>query len=486
MRGLLVEAALLFFRIVDLRVRVPELHPGGEVLEALGQLWVVVHEPRERRELDRVPVDDRRLDQARLDEVAERVVDELGPVLVGARVHASLLEPRAKLLGVARPELELLERVDEADALPGCLQVDLVAPERRDRRPEDLERDALEQLLDPRHRVAVVGVRLVPLEHRELRLVLVRDALVAEVLADLVDALEPSDDQALQVELGRDPQVEIGVELVRMRHERVREGPTEARLQDGRLDLDEALLVEVAADRRDDARPQQEELARVVVHEQVEVALAVARLPVGDTMERVRERAPVRREHLERVDGERGLAAPRLRRPAGDPDHVTEMDVELADPARVAHQLDPAGAVDEVEEDELSHLAPGHDAPREPASLLKVCPGIERVRRRANSRDLVAVGEALRLGHRASLGDAFEHRARLRGVDDRPHSTEVRRRHDGHKLSLPEPPVLFGAQAVGRDRARAPVVHRRVVPRVLVVVEHAKPQDRARHLDRRP
>ena len=56
--------------------------------------------------------------------------------------------------------------------------------------------------------VVVVGVGLVPLEHRELGVVLGRDALVAEVLADLVDALEAADDQPLEVELGGDPQVE--------------------------------------------------------------------------------------------------------------------------------------------------------------------------------------------------------------------------------------------------------------------------------------
>ena len=91
---------------------------------------------------------------------------------------------------------------------------------------------------------------------------LVRDALVAEVLAELVDALEPADDQALQVELGRDAQVEVGLELLRMRDEGMRERAAVARLQHRRLDLDEPFLVEVAADGRDDLRPQEEELAR--------------------------------------------------------------------------------------------------------------------------------------------------------------------------------------------------------------------------------
>ena len=116
---------------------------------------------------------------------------------------------------------------------------------RRDGGSEYLERDLLEHRLDAVHRVAEVGVRLVP-EHRELGLVLVRDALVAEVLADLVHALEASDDQPLEVELGRDAEIEIRVELVRVRDERVRESAPIAGLQNGRLDLDEALAVEVA------------------------------------------------------------------------------------------------------------------------------------------------------------------------------------------------------------------------------------------------
>ena len=108
-------------------------------------------------------------------------------------------------------------------------------------------RGARDELLDPLHGVAVVGVRLVPLEHRELGVVLERDALVAEVLADLVDPLEPADDQALEVELRRDAQVVVGVERVVVRHERLCECAAVARLEDGRLDLDETPLVERCA-----------------------------------------------------------------------------------------------------------------------------------------------------------------------------------------------------------------------------------------------
>ena len=211
-------------RVVDLGERVAELHPADEVLEALGQRRVVVGRPRERRELDRVVVDDRRLDQLRLDEVAERVVDELRPVAVGARVDPALGQPGAQLGLVARPQL-LAPRAPRRTGARATGALRSISWPRNCTVvvPSDLLRHGLDERLDPLHRVAVVGVRLVPLEHRELGLVLVRDALVAEVLAELVDPLEPADDQPLEVELGRDPQVEVAVELVVVRDERARE-----------------------------------------------------------------------------------------------------------------------------------------------------------------------------------------------------------------------------------------------------------------------
>ena len=212
---------------------------------------------------------------------------------------------------VRRPEIELRQLVDQPHSLPRRLQVDVVPLERDLRRAQRLERDELDQVLHAPHRVLVVGVGLVPLEHRELGVVLVRHALVAEVLADLVDLLEPTDDQPLEIELGRDAQVEILVEHVVVRDERLGERPAVARLEDRRLDLDEALAVQIAANRRDDPRPQHEVAPHLLVHQQVEVALAVALLDVGQAVEGVRERRAVARQEHELVDDQRRLAAAR-------------------------------------------------------------------------------------------------------------------------------------------------------------------------------
>ena len=111
-----------------------------------------------------------------------------------------------------------------------------------------------EERLGQLHQVAVVGVRLVELEHRELGVVLGRDALVAEDPADLVDAVEAAHDQPLEVELRRDAQVEVHVERVVVGHERPRRRAAGDRLHHRRLDLEEAARVEERADRLDEPR----------------------------------------------------------------------------------------------------------------------------------------------------------------------------------------------------------------------------------------
>ena len=125
-------------------------------------------------------------------------------------------------------------------------------PKRFPDRTEIADVRAAAEPLDPLHRVAVVGVRLVPLDHRELRVVFVGHALVPEVLADLVHPLEPADDQPLQIELRRDAQVEVAVQRVVMRDEGPRRRAARQVGEHRRLDLDEAAVVEEAPDAADD------------------------------------------------------------------------------------------------------------------------------------------------------------------------------------------------------------------------------------------
>ena len=108
------------------------------------------------------------------------------------------------------------------------------------------------QSLEPGRDTEVIRVRLVPLDHRELRVVLGREALVAEVLTQLVHTLEAAHDKPLQVELGRDPQIEVPVQRVVVRYEGPRQRASVLGLQGGRLDLNETLSVEKAPHARYD------------------------------------------------------------------------------------------------------------------------------------------------------------------------------------------------------------------------------------------
>ena len=160
------------------------------------------------------------------------------------------------------------------------------------------QRDLLDQRLGEIHHVAVVRIRLVALHHRELGIVLARDALVAEVVADLVDAIEPAGDQPLEIQLVRDAQVEILVVAVVMGRERPRGRAAVQRLERRRLHLEEAAAIEAGAQRRDDAAAQQRRAPRLLVHQQVEVALAEARLDVGEPVPLLGQRTQALREQL--------------------------------------------------------------------------------------------------------------------------------------------------------------------------------------------
>ena len=106
-------------------------------------------------------------------------------------------------------------------------------------------------------------------------------------------------------------------------------------------------------------------------------------------------RADARQQH-ELVDEQGRLAAAALRRPADRADDVAEVDVDLAGAAERAEELDPAAAVDEVEEDELAHVAPGEHPAGEAPLLGALDAGLERLGLRAHGGDLVAVRESLR------------------------------------------------------------------------------------------
>ena len=183
----------------------------------------------------------------------------------------------------------------------GACERDLVLAERDLVGADRLLRDRRDQLLGHRHQLLVVGVGLVELQHRELGVVLRRDPLVPEVAVDLEDLLDAADRQPLQVQLRRDAQVQLHVERVVMRDERPRQRAAGDRLHHRRLDLEIAARRQELADRRDDPAARLEHAPRVGVDDQIEVALAVADLDVGQAVPLLGQRQQALREEVQRA-----------------------------------------------------------------------------------------------------------------------------------------------------------------------------------------
>ena len=154
-----------------------------------------------------------------LHEVLPELLDELAVGLLRDR-DADVARPCAcsspkGVSGVMRVRGRLGQRLVHRDAVPLATEVVLGAVGPGDRRGSgDRDRGVLDQLLREVGDLVVVAVGLVGLDHRELGRVRRVGALVAEVAVDLEDALDAADGGALEEELGRDAQVELGVEGV--------------------------------------------------------------------------------------------------------------------------------------------------------------------------------------------------------------------------------------------------------------------------------
>ena len=142
------------------------------------------------------------------------------------------------------------------------------------------------QLADP----VVVGVRLVGLQHREFRGMRRVDALVAEVPIDLENPLDSADDHSFEVQLRRDPQVEVHIHGVHVGDERPGGGTAVQHLQHRCLDLEKATLVQCRPQRPIHRAAQLDVSACLRSNDQVDIALPDAAL-LGQRFVRDRQRS---------------------------------------------------------------------------------------------------------------------------------------------------------------------------------------------------
>src|SRR5690606_18488772 len=318
---LLLEAPPLIEGVVELAEGVAQLHPYDHRLEALDQTRAAAMLLRQRADDQRVVHDEHGTDEVRLDVDVVELVEQLVEGTLGQRRLAGVLAGPAyrtgELLGGPLPQAHLIHRIEVeprprrqltrvVDPGPWRSEVELLPLVGEYRGTGHRLHQPGVHVLYQSQNVEVVLASPVQLEHRVFGVVFIADALVAEVAADLVDGLEAADYQALQVQLEGDAQVEVMVEGVVMGDERPRVCATRYGLQHRRLHLEEPAVIEVTPDVRHGLRAQHECPLRLLVDDEVEVALTVARLLVDQSMVLGRQRPECLGEQTElfRADGQ--------------------------------------------------------------------------------------------------------------------------------------------------------------------------------------
>ena len=182
---------------------------------------------------------------------------------------------------------------------------------------------------------------------------------------------KPPTNKPLQVELRRDTQVERRVERIVMRHERPRRRAARERLHHRRLDLGEVERIEETADEADQHAAAAEHLARLLAHDQVDIALPQLHLGIRDAVPLFRQRPQRLRQQAQLGDVDRQLAGLRLDELAArrnDVAHVPLLELairRLAEAIALEHELNLPGAVLELHEARAAHDALDHQAARQ-------------------------------------------------------------------------------------------------------------------------
>ena len=195
-----------------------------------------------------------------------------------------------------------------------------------------------------------------------------RKAFVAEVAVDFEHLLEAADDQALQVKLGRDTQKLLHIERVVVGDERLGRGAAGDRMHHRCFDFHEAVTDHVIADRRDDGRTGAEGKARFLVHDQVDVTLAILHFLIGQAVEFVRQRAQRFGQQADFGSLHREFARLGLHQGAGDGNDVAqvpgfEIGVDVfTNAVALDIDLDATGQVLDGGERGLAHDALEHHA----------------------------------------------------------------------------------------------------------------------------
>ena len=315
--------------------------------------------------------DERRLEQVLLAVLFEEQVNDVAlcvPCLVLDVVLVSKL--LCSFVAFYRIEINaciLLDGVVHGKALERLTEIDLEVAVLDERRTADFICNISEHGLSELHHAVVISISLIQLHQRELGVVACIHTLVTENSADLKDSLEASDEKPLQIELERDPKLQIDVERIEVCLERSCRSTTGIGYQQRCLDFHEVTLSEEVTDLLDDLGSLLERILYLRVHDEVEISLAVTDLSILKALVLVREWMEALGKELVAFGKDRYLALLCHVHLTFDADDIADVEVlpclvflfgKVVD---LGEDLDLAPAVIKVAERYLSHAALGHE-----------------------------------------------------------------------------------------------------------------------------
>mmetsp|Transcript_76742 Transcript_76742/g.128980 ORF Transcript_76742/g.128980 Transcript_76742/m.128980 type:complete len:320 (-) Transcript_76742:438-1397(-) len=154
------------------------------------------------------------------------------------------------------------------------------------------------QLLRHLNEVIVICVGHVEFTGGELRVVRQVDTFVAELSPDLVHSVHAPHHQHFQIQLRSNPHVQLHVQLVVLGDERLGHSATGNHVHHGSLNLQKVPVIQELAEERNDFGPSDKCIARRVVHDQIQVSLAIPGLLIMEPCVILRQHVKARAEKL--------------------------------------------------------------------------------------------------------------------------------------------------------------------------------------------
>ena len=274
--------------IVELGIGIAHLPPVDEQLKAFHIAGLIGFALGKRRHLDGVIHNKGGLDQIIFTVLLKKHIENVALLMTRFIFNMVFI---GKLLCLFRVTDSVkinagvfLHGVNHGKALKGLTKVDLFSAVSDDGGAADFLCEEAEKVFCQIHHAVIIGIGLVELHQRKLRVMTGINPFITEHAADLIHSLQPADNQALEIELERNTELHILIKGVEMGFKRTCGSAACIGHQHRGLHLDEALTVQIAANAADDSRALNESVLHLGIHDEIHIALAVTHVNIGQAV----------------------------------------------------------------------------------------------------------------------------------------------------------------------------------------------------------